>query len=88
MKPIKWKTEKRRVNDLVPHPDNPRILTKKQEKDLRASLATCSDHGSSVNRRAPRTHRRTQEGCTGPGRRARRRDRTRFRRRMPGPNGP
>jgi len=38
VKPIKWKTAKRKVSELVPHPENPRILTKKQEKDLRASL--------------------------------------------------
>lgn len=38
-KPIKWTTEKRKISDLVPHPDNPRRMTEKQTKDLTASLS-------------------------------------------------
>lgn len=35
---LSWKTEKRRITDLVPAPYNPRQLTEKQAKDLRKSL--------------------------------------------------
>lgn len=37
-KPINWKTEARKISDLVPHPDNPRQMTEKQAADLTASL--------------------------------------------------
>jgi hypothetical protein len=36
--PLNWKTEKRRVSDLIPYDKNPRTLTKKQAADLRKSL--------------------------------------------------
>jgi hypothetical protein len=36
--PLNWKTERRRVSDLIPYDQNPRTLTKKQADDLRKSL--------------------------------------------------
>ncbi len=38
MKKIKWKTEKRKIDDLVPFRDNPRIITDKQREELKRSL--------------------------------------------------
>ncbi len=38
MKKLIWKTEKRRVNDLVPFEKNPRTISPKQLKDLTRSL--------------------------------------------------
>lgn len=35
---MNWKTEKRKLSELVPHQSNPRILTKKQAQDLKKSL--------------------------------------------------
>ena len=35
---MKWKTEQRRVADLIPYERNPRQMTEKQKKDLEASL--------------------------------------------------
>ena len=36
--PIEWKTERRKISDLIPHPKNPRQMTEKQVEDLTASL--------------------------------------------------
>jgi len=36
---LSWTTEKRKIADLVPFPDNPRRLTEKQAVDLKKSLA-------------------------------------------------
>jgi ParB-like chromosome segregation protein Spo0J len=36
--PLAWHTENRKVKDLCPYENNPRILTEKQAQDLRASL--------------------------------------------------
>lgn len=33
-----WRTERRRVNDLIPFDKNPRTLSEKQEKDLKRSI--------------------------------------------------
>ena len=38
MSKIFWKTEKRKISDLVPTEHNPRRLTDKQYKDLKKSL--------------------------------------------------
>ena len=38
MKKLKWHTEKRKVNDLIPYENNPRIMTEKQKNDLQKSL--------------------------------------------------
>ena len=38
MKPLHWTTEQRKISDLTPHPDNPRLMTAKQDADLDASL--------------------------------------------------
>jgi len=35
---IKWKTEKRKLGDLIPYEKNPRILTDKQKQEIRKSL--------------------------------------------------
>jgi hypothetical protein len=35
---LQWRTEKRRVSDLVPHAKNPRSLSEQQRKDLEASI--------------------------------------------------
>lgn len=35
---LQWRTEKRRVNDLVPNAKNPRSLSEQQRKDLEASI--------------------------------------------------
>jgi ParB-like chromosome segregation protein Spo0J len=35
---IEWKTEKRKIKDLIPTENNPRILTEKQYNDLKKSL--------------------------------------------------
>jgi len=35
---LKWHTEQRKVNDLIPFEDNPRQMTEKQKEDLRKSL--------------------------------------------------
>jgi DNA modification methylase len=37
-KNLEWHTEQRKVNDLIPWEKNPRQMTEKQAKDLRASL--------------------------------------------------
>ncbi len=39
MTSLTWTTEKRRVKDLIPLPENPRHLTVQQRKDLEASLS-------------------------------------------------
>jgi hypothetical protein len=39
MPKLSWTTEKRKIADLVPFPDNPRRLTEKQAVDLKKSLA-------------------------------------------------
>lgn len=36
---IQWQTEKRKVDDLIPHAKNPRTLSEKQRKDLEASIS-------------------------------------------------
>lgn len=33
-----WHNEKRKVNELIPYEMNPRIMTRKQADDLRASI--------------------------------------------------
>lgn len=38
MQKLEWKTEKRKVNDLIPYEGNPRVLTEKQKADLKKSL--------------------------------------------------
>lgn len=38
MKKLKWHTEKRTVDDLIPYEENPRMITEKQKKDLEQSL--------------------------------------------------
>lgn len=38
MKRLKWHTEKRKVNELLPYEGNPRQMTEKQKKDLEKSL--------------------------------------------------
>lgn len=38
MPKLEWKTEKRKINDLVPYEHNPRQMTEKQNKDLTKSL--------------------------------------------------
>ncbi len=38
MEPINWKTEKRKINDLVPFENNARKMSEKQVADLRKSL--------------------------------------------------
>lgn len=35
---MKWKTEKRKINDLIPYEHNPRQMTEKQNRDLTKSL--------------------------------------------------
>ena len=35
---LKWSTQKRRVDDLIPFKDNPRQMTDKQREDLKKSL--------------------------------------------------
>jgi len=35
---MKWKTEQRKIDDLIPHETNPRRLTDQQAADLKASL--------------------------------------------------
>jgi hypothetical protein len=35
---IEWKTEKRKLKDLIPYEKNPRILTDKQKSEIRKSL--------------------------------------------------
>jgi ParB-like chromosome segregation protein Spo0J len=35
---MKWKTEKRKINDLIPYEKNPRKMNEKQNKDLETSL--------------------------------------------------
>jgi hypothetical protein len=35
---MKWHTEQRKINDLIPSENNPRQLTEKQHKDLEKSL--------------------------------------------------
>jgi DNA modification methylase len=37
--PLEWRTERRVVDDLVPHAKNPRTLSDKQRADLEASIA-------------------------------------------------
>lgn len=36
---LEWRTEKRKVSDLVPYTKNPRVLSEKQANDLRVSLS-------------------------------------------------
>ena len=36
---MKWTNEKRKISELVPYIANPRQITEKQAKDLKASLA-------------------------------------------------
>jgi len=38
MKKLKWHTEQRIINDLIPYKENPRIMTEKQKNDLEESL--------------------------------------------------
>jgi len=38
MQKLKWHTEKRIINDLIPYKENPRIMTEKQKNDLEKSL--------------------------------------------------
>jgi len=38
MSEINWTTQKRIVRDLIPYPENPRLLTDKQAKDLEKSI--------------------------------------------------
>jgi len=38
MELLKWKTEKRKVNDLIPYEENPRRMTEKELSDLKKSL--------------------------------------------------
>jgi DNA modification methylase len=38
LEPLVWRTEKRRVNDLLPYEKNPRKITDKQMEDLKDSL--------------------------------------------------
>ena len=38
MKKLKWHTEKRIINQLIPYENNPRIMTEKQKADLQKSL--------------------------------------------------
>nr|DAK75349.1 MAG TPA: ParB protein [Caudoviricetes sp.] len=35
---INWHVEKRKISDLIPHKDNPRIFTEKGMKDLDKSI--------------------------------------------------
>jgi ParB-like chromosome segregation protein Spo0J len=35
---MKWKTEQRKISDLIPYESNPRQMTEKQNKDLTKSL--------------------------------------------------
>lgn len=35
---MKWKTEKRKINDLIPYAKNPRVITPRQVEDLKDSL--------------------------------------------------
>ena len=38
MEKLKWHTEKRIINQLIPYENNPRIMTEKQKADLQKSL--------------------------------------------------
>jgi hypothetical protein len=38
LEPLVWRTQKRRVNDLLPYEKNPRKITDKQMEDLKESL--------------------------------------------------
>lgn len=38
MEPLKWSTQKRKVNDLIPYEHNPRTMSEKQVEDLTESL--------------------------------------------------
>ena len=38
MKQINWKTEKRKINELIPFEGNPRKMNEKQVADLKKSL--------------------------------------------------
>jgi hypothetical protein len=38
MQKLKWHTEKRTINDLIPYEQNPRTITEKQKNDLEKSL--------------------------------------------------
>ena len=38
MKKLKWHTEQRIINDLIPYEQNPRTITEKQKNDLEESL--------------------------------------------------
>jgi len=38
MKKLKWHTEQRIINDLIPYKENPRTITEKQKNDLEESL--------------------------------------------------
>ena len=39
MKPIKWKTEKRKIKELIPHKTNPREMTDEQRDALQESIS-------------------------------------------------
>lgn len=38
LEPLKWHTEKHKVDDLIPHPKNPHTGTEKEDQDLEASM--------------------------------------------------
>lgn len=38
MQKLKWHTEQRIINDLIPYKENPRTMTEKQKNDLEESL--------------------------------------------------
>jgi len=38
MEKITWKTERRRVKDLIPYESNPRLMNEKEDKDLKESI--------------------------------------------------
>lgn len=38
LEPLKWHTEKHKVDDLIPHPKNPHTGTEKEDQDLEASV--------------------------------------------------
>lgn len=45
LKPIKWRIEKRQVNELRPHPENPRIITEEAIREVENSLNDSGDAG-------------------------------------------
>ena len=44
---ISWKIEKRKITDLKPHKENPRIFTEKGMKDLESSI-NCIGYASPI----------------------------------------